>query len=70
MFDVPRFVHFPICHLQTPIFHLTTGFWILAPVIISSGKITSSGKVFHANNNGAKYRIFISPRIMVLQSRK
>jgi hypothetical protein len=42
----------------------------LSPVIISSGKITSSGKVFQENNNGAKYRIFISPRIMVLQSRK
>jgi hypothetical protein len=65
-------VPLPICHLPSSLRkdvsdHATCH---LSPVIISSGKITSSGKVFQENNNGAKYRIFISPRIMVLQSRK
>jgi signal peptidase I len=32
----------------------------VGPATISSGKTTSTGEVFYENNNGAKYRIFIS----------
>jgi signal peptidase I len=32
----------------------------IGPATINSGKTTSTGEVFHENNNGANYRIFIS----------
>ena len=33
----------------------------IGPATTSSGTTTSTGEVFYENNNGAKYRIFISP---------